>query len=556
MLSRFAAALIAAAVTIASAVGTTQAHEGHDHQDEAPAAVSTAAPAGAESASEQFELVALPRGGGLDIYLDAYATNAPVEGASIEIETPEGARKVQSVAGQPYRLEAGFLKKPGHYDLIATVQAAGTTDVLPLSIDIPEPAASAGAPAQLALASTSMLQPAAAAALGVGIVLGLALGRIVWRRGAAIIALALLAAVVSMPRPGFAHGGEDHGDDDHGSAAAAPVAGPLARRLPDGSIYVPKPLQRIFDIRTVTAASGSHHRAIELPGRIIPDPNASGFVQAAIAGRLSPPPGGFPRLGTQVKAGDVLAYVTPPLQAIDRSDMRQRQGELDQQIAIVERRVARYEYLVPSGAATQTQLEEARLELQGLRDRRTSLDRARRESEALTAPVSGIIADGNPVAGQVAQANAVIFQVIDPNKLWVEALSYDAVADTMAASAQTSSGATLPLSFRGAGFADRSQSVPVHFAIDGEAGGLRAGQFVTVLVSKPDERKGIALPRTAVVRNANGQDFVFDHVGAERFEARPVRVEPLDGDRVLILAGLEGGRRVVVQGAELLNQVR
>lgn len=554
MSSRFAAALVAVVVTIASAIGTTQAHEGHDHQDEAPAAVATAVPAGAESASDQFELVALPRGGGLDIYLDAYATNAPVEGASIEIEPPEGARKAQAAAGQPYRLEGEFLKKPGHYDLIATVQAAGTTDVLPLSIGVPEPAA--GAPAQLALASTTILQPLAAVMLGIGIVLGLALGRILWRRGAAILALALLAGVILAPRQGFAHGGEDHGDDEHGGVAAASVAGPLARRLPDGSIYVPKPLQRIFEVRTVIAASGSHRRAIELPGRIIPDPNASGFVQAAIAGLLSPPPGGFPRLGTQVKAGDVLAYVTPPLQAIDRSDMRQRQGELDQQIAIVERRVARYEYLVPSGAATQTQLEEARLELQGLRDRRTSLDRARRESEALTAPVSGIIADGNPVAGQVAQANAVIFQVIDPNKLWVEALSYDAVADTMAASAQTSSGATLPLSFRGAGFADRSQSVPVHFAIDGEAGGLRAGQFVTVLVSKPDERKGIALPRTAVVRNANGQDFVFDHVGAERFEARPVRVEPLDGDRVLILAGLEGGRRVVVQGAELLNQVR
>ena len=39
----------------------------------------------------------------------------------------------------------------------------------------------------------------------------------------------------------------------------------------------------------------------------------------------------------------MLAYVTPPMQAIDVSDMRQRQGELDQQISIVERRLARYE---------------------------------------------------------------------------------------------------------------------------------------------------------------------------------------------------------------------
>ena len=60
----------------------------------------------------------------------------------------------------------------------------------------------------------------------------------------------------------------------------------------------------------------------------------------------------------------------------------------------------------------------------------------------------------------------------------------------------------------------------------------------------------------ALVRNANGQDVVYEHVAAERFEPRPVRVEPLDGDRVFIATGLAAGKRLVVQGAELLGQVR
>lgn len=72
-----------------------------------------------------------------------------------------------------------------------------------------------------------------------------------------------------------------------------------------------------------------HRRTVELPGRIIADPNASGYVQTALGGHLSPPPSGFPRLGTPVKRGDILAYVAPPVQTIDVSDMRQRQGELD-----------------------------------------------------------------------------------------------------------------------------------------------------------------------------------------------------------------------------------
>jgi hypothetical protein len=35
-----------------------------------------------------------------------------------------------------------------------------------------------------------------------------------------------------------------------------------------------------------------------------------------------------------------------------------------------------------------------------------------------------------------------------------------------------------------------------------------------------------------------------------------VRIEPLDGERVLVAAGIEAGKRIVVQGAELIDQVR
>ena len=301
--------------------------------------------------------------------------------------------------------------------------------------------------------------------------------------------------------------------------------------------------------------SGAFKRSVELPGRIIPDPNASGFVQAAVGGRLSPPPGGFARLGTAVKKGDVLAYVAPPIQAIDVSDMRQRQGELDQQITIVDGRVSRYLRLAPSGAVPRQLLDEAQLELQGLKERRKSLDQTRRESESLIAPVDGIIADGTPVAGQITQPNAVVFHIVDPARLWVEAWSFAAIMPTVA-NATTDEGKTMKLDFRGSGFADRNQTILVHFAIEGDSSGVRAGQLVTVLVATDGKREGIAIARAAVVRNANGQDFVFEHVAPERFVARAVRTEPLDGGRTLILAGIEPGKRIVVQGAELLDHVR
>jgi multidrug efflux pump subunit AcrA (membrane-fusion protein) len=257
-----------------------------------------------------------------------------------------------------------------------------------------------------------------------------------------------------------------------------------------------------------------------------------------------------------VKRGDVLAYLTAPLQAIDVSTMRQQQGDLDQQISIVERRLARYETLAPNGAVPRSQLEDTRLELQGLKQRRASLDNVPREPEALVTPVSGVVADGAPVAGQIAQPNAVIFHIVDPLRLWIEALSFESIVGTEDASAVTSNGKKLSLAHRGSGFADRSQSIPIHFAIEDYVAGLRVGQFVTVLVTTNDQKQGIAIPRTSLVRGTNGQDFVFEHVNAERFMPRPVRVEPLDGDRVLVLAGLVPATRVVVQGAELLDHVR
>ena len=67
---------------------------------------------------------------------------------------------------------------------------------------------------------------------------------------------------------------------------------------------------------------------------------------------------------------------------------------------------------------------------------------------------------------------------------------------------------------------------------------------------------GLAAPRASVVRRSNGENVVYSHDGAERFRSVVVRTQPLDAERVLIVSGLEPGKRIVTQAAELLNQVR
>lgn len=546
--------LLKTLVLIAAGLNPASAHEGHDHGAPPPPVSSTIAPR-AEASSADLELVAVARGSQLTIYLDAYKTNRPVVGAALEVDSSSGILKPKETAPGVYAVEAPFLRKSGPHDLAITVTTADVVDLLTATLSIPQAAAPE---ASLGGSRFFGIDPAIAAdvrrrlpvdslpvllwiAIGFGAGVAATLLRKRLRLGLAAILLVSLSFLA--PAPATA---------DPGPASVA--LRDISQRLPDGSLFVPKPSQRILALTTVFSEAKPFRRAVELPGRIIPDPNGSGLVQASVGGRLVPPVGGFKPLGTRVATGDILAYVRPPLGAADATSQQQQARELDQQISIVSRKVERLRAI--ERVIARSQLEDAELELKGLQARRANLERANREPEPLTAPVDGVLAASNAVAGQMAEPNAVIFQIVDPARLWVEALSFEPQATTGTAQGLFAGGRTIALDFVGAGLADRNQTVPIHFAIKGVTPGLRAGQLLTVLAETTDERTGIALPREAVLRSSNGQIIVYEHTNAERFLPREVRVEPLDAERVLVLSGLEPGKRIVTQGAELLNQIR
>ncbi|AWN35161.1 efflux RND transporter periplasmic adaptor subunit [Methylobacterium radiodurans] len=573
MRSLSASALRMAVLTLAlwaCAPTTSFSHEGHDHGSEAQGPPMSTAPRGTSS-TDALELVAIARGGRLAVFLDRAGTNEPVTDAAVQAETPEGPAAGTPMPDGSYAFDAPWSAHPGEHEVLFTVTAAGAADMFPVTLVVPEPQPApqaAGASAwTIGLAAAHDFRrhlkeadPLPLAIGGIGFLLGIAV-TLLMRGRRYLPATALVALVVALAFAPRAFADEGHGGT--GAPApqilqmAAPSSQDLARRQPDGSIFVPKPTQRVLAVRTVVIASDTLRRTIELPGRIVPDPSASGVVQSSVGGRLSPPESGiFPRLGTKVRKGEVLAYVTPPVQAVDVSDMRQRQGELDQQIVIVERRVERYRKLAPGGAVSQVQLEDAQAELKGLLDRRSALDNIRQQPEALKAPVDGVIAEANAVAGQMASPGVQVFQIVDPTRLWVEALSFDALAGGQDATARMASGRMLRLAYMGAGLADRSQAVPLHFAVQGAPPELRTGQFVTVLAATDAQQAGLSLPRMSVVRGGNGQNIVYEHTAPERFQPREVRVEPLDAGHVLVVSGLVPGKRIVTQGAELLNQVR
>ena len=373
-----------------------------------------------------------------------------------------------------------------------------------------------------------------------------------------------LLAVTSMAfaaAGALAHGGEDHSEDAKKSPAAAPTGGasgaPAAlQRLPDGSLFVPKSVQRQLGLRTQPARIGDLAATIELNGKIIPDPNTSGRVQAAFSGTVMPGPKGMPVQGRKVVKGEVLAYLRPVSGAIERGNQKAQLAELDAQQAIADGRVKRMEQL--EGAVPRKEVEAARIERDALQKRRSFVGASINAAEPLLATATGVIsASHHLVAGQIVDAREVLFEIVDPDRLAVEALAYDpGIAAKLVSASALAEQTALELTFVGGGRQLREQALPLLFRIAGATSTVAVGQPVKVIVRTAQGIKGAALPRAALTKVGAGETAVWVHVEAERFVARKVRAQSLDATNVAIADGLHEGDRVVVEGAGLLSQVR
>jgi multidrug efflux pump subunit AcrA (membrane-fusion protein) len=514
------------------------AHEGEPHGPAAaPAPAATLAPR-AEASTPDLELLAVAEDEGLTLYLDRYASNEPVAGARVEVHSLRQELAADERDPGVYRARAGWLAAPGRHELIVSVEGPDLADVLPLTLTVPPPA-----PAPPAGGSRTYGYAGAALA-AVLLVLAVGLRR---RRGRAALVLMLLAT--HLPAP--AHEGHQHG------APIPPApAGAAASRTGEGHLLVPKPTQRLLGVRTVVGELAELPGTLALNGRVIPDPNASGRVQAAMAGRVDPPESGLPHLGQRVEKGQVLALILPVVSGPERGQLEASLADLSSQIDLGERRATRLGAL--QGSVPQREVEAARLEVQGLRERLAALERGLTRHDTLRAPVAGVVSRAAAAAGQLVAPGEVLFELVDPERLWVEAVAYDAgeAAQVVGATAVSAAGRALTLTLLGYGHQLQEQALPLQFRIEPPLPPLSVGEPVRVLARTSRIERGVRLPAEGVVRDEGGSESVWLHTGAERFEARRVRTRPADAGHLLVTEGLAGGERVVVAGAAALAQVR
>ena len=121
----------------------------HDHGDAAPSATGSALPRFA-AVSDSFELVGVLDGQQLTLYLDRFADNAPVRGATLVLDIAGTSHQAEALAPPQgdgtYRVTLKDTPKPGVLPITATVTVGNDSDLLAGELDLhaAAPAADAG----------------------------------------------------------------------------------------------------------------------------------------------------------------------------------------------------------------------------------------------------------------------------------------------------------------------------------------------------------------------------------------------------------------------------
>ena len=530
-----------------------------------------------ESVGTELELVAVVIDGELIIYVDESATNTPVDDATIEISGDEVPPSIatQTDSGT-YALNADWVLGSGTRALTFVVTAGDRIELLNGVLDLGAAREHEDVHSNSLLARPMVWVISGLAAL-LGFLLAFAvrphapaqghmedgstdgsrpkLDAVTKAKHAAQLIFVAFGLAAMIPSVAIGGVGHDHGTDGHAEPGGA--GGYVPHKLPNGEVFMPKPSQRLLNVRTTVAKTRKTQIGEELLGAVIADPASEGRVQAPMDGEIELVGKGVAFVGERVQAGAVLAYLVPSMPVYERGYLEQLTAEVEGDLRITRQRLERLQG-VRGNYVAQKDLEDTLAELEALRERKRVLEPKSAQRIALEAPVDGIISVANVRAGQVVDARDTLFEIVDPEDLWIEAVGVSGrdYSDVAAAHAVLGEGASFPIKHVGSAPTLRHQARPLYFEVKEPDAAMAIGTKVRVVVQTGTPIDGFVLPETAVVRGANGLEQIWLKVSAEQFRAQPVRTQPLGRAEVLVTGGLEAGSRVVVSGSEFVNQVR
>lgn len=548
----------ALAVALLSLGAAALAHEGEDHGS-APAVAGTelaaATGSGGEAHSDRYEVVVHggeePR---LVVYLDDYATNAPVTAAEVSVVVGDRQTPARPVAPGTYETRLAQPLPHGTTNVDVMVQGGAGDDLLTIPVVVPEHQEETAATSGLDWRSMLI----GAGALALLLATAFVAFRLARRRPALAGGAVALFALVALTPDLHAHGEEPHGDEPASPAAGATVMDDRPLRAADGSVLLPKPSQRLLGVRTVIGAEGTGAAASRLQAQVIPDPARFARLATARGGRVLASAAGFPRPGQAVAAGQVLFRIQPTLSASEAASSAAEVRSLEREMRLAEQELRRLGQL--RGIVARSEIDRARTNLAGLRAQRSAAAGPVQSVESVRAPIGGSVSAINTAIGAVVEPGGQLAEVIGNGGWLIEARGLSPgqrLAETSVVGV-TPDGRRFDLRLVGRSPQLVEGADRFLFSVTNGAGALRGGQAITVeatLVGSAVQR-GVVVPAEAVTRGESGEALAWVKPSALRFVPRQVRTQALPGGRVLVLGGLQPGERVVTQGAGLLGQIR
>lgn len=355
-------------------------------------------------------------------------------------------------------------------------------------------------------------------------------------------------------------------------ASLAEAAGAEEPEEPAGLIVYLKEQQWRTEFATAPAARASLRASVPVNGTVRARADGESRVAAPVAGRLLAPAGGFPFVGRQVRAGEVLAALSPGVAGdADPATLALaiEQARLDLELA--RKDLARLEALAAAEAVPERRVQDAR-RAAAEAEARLAAGRARKARYegatgagggrvALRSTVGGTLAAVGASSGSFVEQGRELFHVVDLARLWLEVQVPEAEVGRLGKPSGAwfeVEGFDRPFEIapeRGGrlvglgGVVDpQSRTVPLILEVPNPRGELRVGMFARVHLLTGDPVQATAIPASAVVDDGTEQ-VVFVEASGERFERRPVQLGIRDRDRVQVLAGVAPGERVVSRGA-------
>jgi membrane fusion protein, heavy metal efflux system len=321
----------------------------------------------------------------------------------------------------------------------------------------------------------------------------------------------------------------------------------------DGTIAFLKEQQWQIPFAVVPAREGAVRRTVEAPGEIVAPDGALVEVAAPVDGLASADANRrSPSVGQSVRAGELLAVLSPTTQEDGFAQAAARVERL-------EREVARAERLHAAGAIAAKRLEEARHDLEVARAQAAAFGTDGVGDDyrlRLVSPISGVIARRAFVPGGRVEAGEPLFTIVAPGSAWLRVQVPPTVAASIpedARAAFTPEGSdeareTGRLVSVGRVLDDRTRTVPVVFEIDDPEGRLAFGQMARARVPVGGTVPGVVIPDDAIVDD-NGTPVAYVQAGGETFERRVLGLGATDGVRTQVTSGIHPGEMVVTTGA-------